>query len=204
MQVKKLLEPVCCMSNNFSFPQQLYRFNLGAKNGWNLFVACQIFSVFRSSSTDSTWGTKNCWNLFVACPASFQSLQSCRFPCCAGFLLLWGVLGAAVAGPSQSLSCMAEKSIYIYISLSPSLAPSFPPSSLRPSLPIRIYYMLVEPAQSKCTWIPLFWQHNVGIDRCIFQFFSRPFFNDNECLPKLPPGCQNTGEGSCNRPTIFQ
>ena len=28
---KKLLEPVCCMSNIFSFPQQLYRFNLGAK-----------------------------------------------------------------------------------------------------------------------------------------------------------------------------
>ena len=54
---KKLLEPVCCMSNIFSFPQQLYRFNLGAKkNGWNLFVACQISSVFHSSCTDST-----CW-----------------------------------------------------------------------------------------------------------------------------------------------
>ena len=104
---KKLLEPVCCMSNIFSFPQQLYRFNLGAKkrlepllhvkyfqfsivavqiqlagktvgtcllhvkyfqfstvaiqiqltgkkNCWNLFVACQIFSVFHSSCTDST------------------------------------------------------------------------------------------------------------------------------------------------------
>ena len=139
MQVKKLLEPVCCMSNNFSFPQQLYRFNLGAKNGWNLFVACQIFSVFRSSSTDSTWGTKNCWNLFVACPAPFQSLQSCRFPCCAGFLLLWGVLGAAVAGPSQSLSCMAEKSIYIYLSV-PFPCPILP-SLLPPPLPPHTYIL---------------------------------------------------------------
>ena len=96
-----------------------------------------------------------------------------------------------------------QKSLYRPGSLSPSLAPSFPPSSLRPSLRIRIYYMLVEPAQSKCTWIPLFWQHNVGIDGCIFQFFSRPFFNDNQCLPKLPPGCQNTGEGSCNGRPFF-
>ena len=31
VQAKKMLEPVCCMSNIFSFPQQLYRFNLGAK-----------------------------------------------------------------------------------------------------------------------------------------------------------------------------
>ena len=67
-----------------------------AKNCWNLFVACQIFSVFRSGKlTDSTWGKKtvgtcllhvkyfqfskqqqyrvnlqvekNGWNLFVAC-----------------------------------------------------------------------------------------------------------------------------------------
>ena len=78
----KLLEPVCCMSNIFNFPQQQYRFNLQAKqtvgtcllhvkyfqfstvavqiqpagknNCWNLFVACQIFSIFHSSSTDST------------------------------------------------------------------------------------------------------------------------------------------------------
>ena len=98
---KKLLEPVCCMSNTFSFPQQLYRFNLGAKTtGWNLFVACQIFSIFHSSSTDSTWGHKttvgtcllhvkyfqfstvavqiqpagknNWWNLFVACQIFFH------------------------------------------------------------------------------------------------------------------------------------
>jgi hypothetical protein len=80
LQAKKLLEPVCCMSNIFNFPQQLYRFNLrakkllepvlhvkyfqfsavavqiqlGGKKTVGTFVACQIFSVFHSSSTDST------------------------------------------------------------------------------------------------------------------------------------------------------
>ena len=75
---KKLLEPVCCMSNIFSFPQQLYRFNLGAKkNGWNLFVACQISSVFHSSCTDSTCWQKNGWNLFVACQIFSVFHSSC-------------------------------------------------------------------------------------------------------------------------------
>ena len=105
---KKLLEPVCCMSNIFSFPQQLYRFNLGAKkrlepllhvkyflfsivavqiqlagkNCWNLFVACQIFSVFHSSSTDSTYRQKNCWNLFVACQIFSVFHSSCKDSTC--------------------------------------------------------------------------------------------------------------------------
>ena len=43
------------------------RFNSTKKNCWTLFVACQIFSVVHSSSTDSTCRQKNCWNLFVAC-----------------------------------------------------------------------------------------------------------------------------------------
>ena len=34
------------------------RFNSTKKNSWTLFVACQIFSVFHSNSTDSTCGQK--------------------------------------------------------------------------------------------------------------------------------------------------
>ena len=150
------------MSNTFSFPQQLYRFNLGAKNGWNLFVAwfsavavqiqlggqktvgtCLLHVKYFQFSTAAVRsqlaGKKNGWNLFVARPASFQSLQSCRFPCCAGFLLLWGVLGAAVAGPSQFLSCMAEKSIYISLSV-PFPCPILP-SLLPPPLPPHTYIL---------------------------------------------------------------
>jgi hypothetical protein len=83
----------------------------GQKTVGTCLLHVKYFQFSTAAVRSQLAGKKNGWNLFVAGPASFQSLQSCRFPCCAGFLLLWGVLGAAVAGPSQSLSCMAEKSI---------------------------------------------------------------------------------------------
>ena len=134
MQVKKLLEPVCCMSNNFSFPQQLYRFNLGAKKRLEP-VCCMSYFQFSAVAVQIQLGgqkTVGTCLLHVQLHFSLCSL--------AGFL---AVLGFSCSGVSWVLlllvllsPCPAwQKSLYIYIYLCPLPLPhpSLPPPSAPPS-----------------------------------------------------------------------
>ena len=241
------------MSNIFSFPQQQYGVNLQAKKtvGTCSFsaVAVQIqlggqktvgtcllhvkyFQFSTAAVRSQLAGEKNGWNLFVARPASFQSLQSCKCPCCAGFLLLWGVLGAAVAGPSQSLSCMAEKSIYIYIYLSlcplPLPHPSLPPPSAPPSPYVYIICwssLRNRNAHGSLCFGSTMWEYTGASSNSSADHFSmiisvcrnyhqgakiqvrvpvtgRPFFNDKVGMPYLRRGCRIYVEGVVTRSTV--
>ena len=227
------------------FQQQLYSWNLFV--AWFSAVAVQIqlggqktvgtcllhvkyFQFSTAAVRSQLAGKKNGWNLFVARPASFQSLQSCRCPCCAGFLLLWGVLGAAVAGPSQSLSCMAEKSIYIYLSLCPLPLPhpSLPPPSAPPSPYVYIICwssLRNRNAHGSLCFGSTMWEYTGASSNSSADHFSmiisvcrnyhqgakiqvrvpvtgRPFFNDKVGMPYLRRGCRIYVEGVVTRSTV--
>ena len=61
---KKRLEPVCCMSNIFSFPQQLYRFNVQAKKTVRTCLLHVKYFQFSTATVQiQLGGKKTCWNL---------------------------------------------------------------------------------------------------------------------------------------------
>ena len=147
------------MSNTFSFPQQLYRFNLGAKNGWNLFVAwfsavavqiqlggqktvgtCLLhvkYFQFSTAAVRSQLAGKKKRLEPVRCTSSFISVSAVLQVS----LLCWvslalGCLGCCCCW-SFSVPVLHGRKVSIYISLSlcplPLPHPSLPPPSAPPS-----------------------------------------------------------------------
>ena len=73
--------------------------------------------------------------------ASFQSLQSCRFPCCAGVSLALGCLGCCCCWSLPVPVPAWQKSLYIYRYIPAPFPCPILPSLLPPPLPPHTYIL---------------------------------------------------------------